>query len=292
MNEFNTNIICIYGDKGQKWLVDLPHIVNDIAVHWHLSDLKPVNNLSYNYVLSGFQETCPIMLKLGLDFEGLNTEASALKIFKECGAVEVMNQTDGAMLLERAIPGYSLRQFFPTRDIEAVSIVSEVIRKLRCLSKPSIEVFPPIRDWLISLDSSHEMLRQYLPKARALRDELLKTMGTPVLLHGDLHHDNILAHGAEWKVIDPKGVIGEVDYEVGCFIRNPVQDLPSHPDCLRIIMNRIDGFSCQLNLDPNRILKWCFVQSVLAAVWALEDNIDLSNFECLAEIFDHLLINT
>lgn len=288
MKTFESNILNIYGDKGQKWLSDLPYLINDFTLRWHLSGLKPVDNLSYNYVLQGFQGAHPVILKLGHDIKGLHREGAALKTFEDYGAVKVLSQANGALLLERATPGYSLKQFFPNRDDEAVTIASEVIRKLHKMPKINLKGFPTINDWLTGLDTNHEILGQHLPKSRALGDKLLNTMNHSTLLHGDLHHDNILATGNEWKIIDPKGVIGEPAYEVGCFIRNPIQNLPSHPDCLKIIMNRVDSFSRQLNFDADRILKWCFIQTVLAAVWAVEDNINPTNFMDHVAIFDKL----
>lgn len=300
MKLFESNIINIYSDAGRKWLTDLPYIVNNLAMAWRLSGLKPVDNLSYNYVLSGFQEGQPVILKLGLDIRDLNTEAAALKAFEGCGAVKILNQTAGALLLELATPGHSLKQFFPNHDDEAIVIASEAIRKLHKIPKINLKGFPTINDRLNSLETDYEILGQYLPKARALRDGLLNTMNSPILLHGDLHHDNILAHGNEWKIIDPKGVIGELAYEVGCFIRNPIEagcfirhptsELLNSSNALPIITNRIDNFAKQLNLDTDRILKWCFVQAVLATAWAVEDNIDPTNFMHLTEIFDKLIV--
>ncbi len=287
---FENNITDIYGAAGQKWLENLPNMVNDLATNWHLSDLKPVENLSYNYVLSGFQSENPIILKLSLDTKGLTIETSALKAFKGRGVVEVLDQTDGALLIERAITGHSLKEFFSNREDEAIAITIKVIKKLYSLPKINQKGFLTINDWLATLDKPCEQLGQSLIKARTLRDELLNTTDAPILLHGDLHHDNILAHDNNWKVIDPKGVIGELSYEVGCFIRNPLDDLPSHPDSLKIITNRINAFSKNLNLDPDRIAKWCFVQGVLATVWALEDNINPTSFKYLTEIFDKLMV--
>ncbi len=286
---FENNIINIYGNVGQKWLDNLPHIINDLATQWHLSDLKPVENLSYNYVLSGFQSENPIILKLSLDTKGLIIETSALKAFKGRGVVEVLDQTGGALLIERAIPGYSLKEFFPNRETEVIAIACEAIKKLHSVPIINQNGFSTINDWLAALDKPCEQLGQSLIKARTLRDELLNTTDAPILLHGDLHHDNILAHDNNWKVIDPKGVIGELSYEVGCFIRNPLDDLPSHSDSLKIITNRINAFSKNLNLDPDRIAKWCFVQAVLATVWSLEDNITPTSFKHLTDIFDELV---
>ena len=58
---------------------------------------------------------------------------------------------------------------------------------------------------------------------------------------------------------------------------------------LKIITNRINAFSKNLNLDPDRITKWCFVQAVLATVWALEDNVDQTSFKHLTKIFGALI---
>jgi streptomycin 6-kinase len=78
---FESNIINIYGKKGQQWLGDLPKLITQVEVTYGLSNLKAVNNLSYNYVLSGFQEAQPIILKLGLDIDGFKREAAALMAF-------------------------------------------------------------------------------------------------------------------------------------------------------------------------------------------------------------------
>ena len=75
MKTFEKNIINLYGEKGRQWLDRLPNLVTKLASTYGLSNLKPVNNLSYNYVLSGFQGPQPIILKLGLDIDGFKREA-------------------------------------------------------------------------------------------------------------------------------------------------------------------------------------------------------------------------
>jgi len=42
------------------------------------------------------------------------------------------------------------------------------------------------------------------------------------LLHGDLHHDNVLFDSRRGGLaIDPKGVIGELKYEIGAALETP-----------------------------------------------------------------------
>ena len=140
--------------------------------------------------------------------------------------------------------------------------------------------------WLTALDKDWAIPDASLKKARKLRDQLLKTAEPAVLLHGDLHHDNILQNGYDWLVIDPKGVIGEPVYEVAAFVRNPIPELLHHADATTIIHNRITLFSELLGIPAKRILDWCFVQAVLAWVWALEDSCYTTYFEQLIKVFD------
>jgi streptomycin 6-kinase len=97
-------------------------------------------------------------------------------------------------------------------------------------------------------------------------------MDRPVLLHGDLHHWNILsARRSSWLAIDPKGVVGEPAYETGAWIRNPFPDLLRWQNAREVIVRRIDQFANELALDRDRIQSWSFYQAVLAAWWSYEE---------------------
>jgi streptomycin 6-kinase len=138
--------------------------------------------------------------------------------------------------------------------------------------------FPSIKDWLKALDKDLDIPLLYLSKARVLRDGLLKTSSDEVLLHGDLHHDNILQNGNDWVVIDPKGIVGESCYEVAAFIRNPIAELLDSANAPSILKARIAEFARMTNLAEKRIRDWCFVQAVLSWSWALEDDGNPSYF--------------
>ena len=45
------NITNIYGKKGQEWFDNLPKIVNALSNYWQLTDVIPVDNMTYNYVV-------------------------------------------------------------------------------------------------------------------------------------------------------------------------------------------------------------------------------------------------
>ena len=274
MKLFEKNICSLQGKKGQQWLADLPRVVVQIKKAYGLSGLKPVENLSYNYVLSGFRGDQPVVLKLGIDNEALKREASALRAFMGFGAVTVLAESDGMLLLQRAVPGESLKSYFPQSDNEAVSITCQCLKRLHQAPIPKSKTFPHIQDWLMILNQDWPIPENYLQTARALRDRLLQTATQDVLLHGDLHHDNILQNGDDWLVIDPKGVIGEAAYEVAAFIRNPIPELLAVDTAANIIYHRIGLFATILGVEQQRILDWCFVQAVLSWCWAIEDGLD------------------
>jgi streptomycin 6-kinase len=208
MNIFESNILAIYGAVGRAWLDALPVLVAALATRLGLQDLKPIPNLSYNYVLSGFQGPRPIVLKLGLDNDALKKEAAALAYFSEHGAVQVLAAHRGMMLLERAQPGTSLKSFLPSKGTETVEIACRVMQRLHRAPSREPHDFLHIKDWLATLDQDWDLPQDYLPKAKELRDRLLGQSGPEVLLHGDLHHDNMLQYDEGWVAIDPKGVIG------------------------------------------------------------------------------------
>jgi len=102
---------------------------------------------------------------------------------------------------------------------------------------------------------------------------LIATMAEPVLLHGDLHHENILdAGGGNWLAIDPKGLIGAPAYEVGALPRNPLPRLMAAPGPGRILARRIDQLAEELALERSRLRDWALAQAVLSAWWSYEDH--------------------
>lgn len=286
--KLQNNIFNLYGQAGYDWLAQIPSIVEKLSKQWGLSELTPVPNMTYNYVLSGHKDEIPIILKLGMDISWLENEDRVLNAFKGFGAVQVLASEPGALLIERADPGTSLKTYFPKHDLEAVEIVCQVMNKLHQAPIPQNNSFVHISDWLLDIDQASEIPESILLKANEMSNMLLATSDTEILLHGDLHHDNILQNGESWLVIDPKGVIGERAYEVAAFIRNPIPELLliDNPD--KIISQRIIHFATYANLDPKRIQDWCFVQAVLSWAWALEDGIDAEYFKKITEIFDEL----
>ena len=267
-----------------EWALQHVTLISELSQKCNLKDLVPAPDLSYNYILLGKQNELPIVLKLSSDRSTIEKEARALLAFQGHGTVKLLEEDSahGALLLQRLTPGTSLKSFFPDRDDQAIHIACQVMETLHQAPLPENHTFPHVKEWLEILDQSWDIPESLLTQGRTWRDELLSTQGPPILLHGDLHHDNILNHGTKWIAIDPKGVIGERAYEVCAFLRNPLPTILNHPHLNDLTAARIDLFSTQLNIDPKRLWMWHFVQCILAACWMLEDQCDPSPFITLA----------
>ena len=101
----------------------------------------------------------------------------------------------------------------------------------------------------------------------------------PKLLHGDLQHYNVLFDSDRgWLAIDPKGVVGEIEYEIGASLRNPCERPDLFPS-RATIERRLKQLTNRLNLDFERTLAWAFAQAVLSAIWGVEDGflVDATN---------------
>ncbi len=292
MHALAKSLISRYGLTGQHWLEQAPTLIASIAKTWGLAELTPLPNLTHNYVLSGVKDGKPIILKLSINPDELEQEAMLLNAFADYGAVAVLAEQPGALLLECAIPGTTLKNYFPAQENESINIAAAVIKKLHQAPLAQPEKFKPITTWLNTIHSTAKIPAQYLNKAIILKNHLLSSAAPPVLLHGDLHHDNILQHQDGWVVIDPKGVIGEPAYEVAAFICNPIPELLQHPNAGQLVQHRIITFADILNIPADRIYQWCFVQAVLAWIWNLEDGLDTSYFEQYTSLLETLQNNT
>ncbi|MGQ7296827.1 aminoglycoside phosphotransferase family protein [Quadrisphaera sp. KR29] len=118
------------------------------------------------------------------------------------------------------------------------------------------------------------------PLVQAAADQARQLLATAaadgqaeVLLHGDLHHGNVLraghgdGHGqGGWVVIDPHGVVGEAAYEVACAVYNPFQLGQLAAERAVVRCEHLAG-ACGLPVD--RVRGWALVQAVLSAVWSL-----------------------
>lgn len=199
----------------------------------------------------------------------------ALAAFEGRGVVRVIEYVAGAALMERVIPGIALDGRVAAGDDDAATgILAEVIARMSPRTPPSGT--PTVAEWGRGFDrflaaGGAGIGKSLAEEARGTYTRLCATQSKTRLLHGDLHHGNVLLDaGRGWLAIDPKGVVGELEYEVGAALRNPCER-PEIFTAPATIERRVDWLVRELALDRDRVLGWAFAQAVLAAIWAVED---------------------
>lgn len=116
------------------------------------------------------------------------------------------------------------------------------------------------------------MPRDLLAKAEAAFAHIECTKPKDMLLHGDLHHENILwDERSGWLAIDPKGVLGAPCLEVGRFVQNQLpHELPAE-GLAALVHERIQVFSSELGYPVATIAASALVDCVLSHCWSLEE---------------------
>ncbi len=264
-----------HGAFGAAWLERLPALLADCAARWSLTLGAPFAPLTYNYVVPAVRaDGTPVVLKAGVPCRELATEIAALRCFDGRGAVRLLDADDGqgVLLLERLTPGASLLSV--AEDGRATQIAADVMRGL-WRPAPAGHAFPTVAEWASGLGRLRERFGggtgplppRLVGTAEALLRDLNGSATETRLLHGDLHHGNILAAGrAPWLAIDPKGVIGEPAFEPSAFLLNP------RPQTALTLTRRVDVFADVLGVPKGRVRGWGAARAALSAWWSLEDH--------------------
>ncbi|MEP6903309.1 MAG: aminoglycoside phosphotransferase family protein, partial [Actinomycetota bacterium] len=276
--KFRQNITGLYGAKGDQWLAKLPETVAEIAGKWSLKIGPAFSNLSYNFVAQCVDETGEkYVLKVGVPEADSPVlfEKRALEAFAGKGAVKVIkfDKARCAMLLERAIEGKTLSEACGEDYEKATEIAIEVMGKLPRNSLDKNE-FINLETWISGLKRAVKagFAPEKVTKAQRFFAELSEPFEKKILLHGDIHFDNILSARREpFLVIDPKGVVGEIGYEIAVFL-NDLAGWTAHlANRKKILDSAVEKFSKTFAVNSKELRQWTFAFAVLSAWWIVED---------------------
>jgi streptomycin 6-kinase len=259
---------------GAEWLERLPGLLDEATLRWNLV-LGDHLLLSYNYVCAATQKDgSAAVLKIGVPNPELTSEINSLRLYNGQGACRILeaDARKGMLLLERLQPGTILASL--EDDDQATEIAADVMKKIH-RPAPQQNGFLSLRSWFDGLKNLRLRFgggtglfpEKSFAMAEGLIRDLFADNRPQVLLHGDFHHFNILLSGRGWLVIDPKGVIGPAEYEVGPLLINPYNLMPDETEAIRRTQRRIAILSERLGFDPQRLRAWAICHSVLSSFW-------------------------
>ena len=275
---FIKNIHGAFEDAGREWLRRLPAELEWAAERWDLR-IGPPFELSFNYVTAArSSDGSDVVLKLGVrPRRDWQAEVAALRLYDGVGGVRLLDADaeHGALLLERLRPGALLAEL---GDDERMNEIAAGLMRRTWREAPAGHDFPLVRELAAHLNilrpsfggTTGPFAPRLVEMAESFWAELSASQTQQLVLHGDLHHYNILRSGDGWKLIDPKGMVGEPAFEVASMLLNPYGSLGQHPDLRGLTRRRLDQWSELLGIDRARLVRYAVAFSVVSAWWDMD----------------------
>ena len=259
------------GLTHEAWLQRVPKLLAEAAEEWTLRLAEPYPLGAAGYAVRvELADGAPAVLKLIYPHREAEHEAAALMAWDGDGAVQLLRYDEErmALLLERCDPGTLLAHAEPETALDV--LIGLLPRLWKQADAPFHLLAAESNLWIVEITTEWE--RTGRPCAGRIVDAALEQLrvlsasqGELVLLHQDLHTDNVLAARREpWLVIDPKPLLGEREFNVAPIVRDYVLG-----HSRRHVMRRLDRLTVELGLDRERARGWAIGQTV---AWMFESS--------------------
>ena len=224
----------------------------------------------------------PAMLKLAADADELRG-ATQMAWWAGGGAAPVLAHEGDALLMARLQGSRSLAQMAKAgRDDEATRVLCAVADRLHAPRNDPPEGLVPLERWFRALAPAAAIHGGVLAASNATARALFAEPREPCVLHGDLHHANVLDGGAlGWLAIDPKGLFGERGYDYANILCNPDGPTAIAPGRLA---RQAAVIAEAARLPLRRLLAWTHAHAGVSAAWCMQDGFDPTAALAIAEI--------
>lgn len=214
----------------------------------------------------------PAMLKISHEADEI-FGAAVMQWWDGEGAARVLARDGEALLLERAMGPRSLVAMVRGgQDDDASRILCEVAARLHAPRPKPPPALKPLDRWFEALAPGAAKYGGVLIHAQATAAALFADQEGVALLHGDLHHENVLdfGPGRGWLAIDPKGLLGDRGYDFANIVCNPERDLDIVTSPGRLL-RQVSVIAEAARYDRRRLLQWILAYAGLSAAWILDD---------------------
>ncbi len=256
-------------DDGRAWIDTLPVALAACAGRWGLELGDPFPDSYVSLVLPARRnDGSDAILKIQFPDRESDAEADALRLWDGDGAIRLLDRAPGhhALLLERCSPGRHLSTVGPDTGLE---VLIGLLPRLWVPSQAHFNTLSSeVAHWVANLPlewqaAGEPFAESWLDEVIAMLQELASTQGEQVLLHQDLHGDNVLSAQREpWLVIDPKPLIGEREFGLSPIIRST--ELGNSKEHMLYRLDRLTG---ELDLDRDRARLWAAGHAI---AWGFE----------------------
>lgn len=219
----------------------LPQELHDLVIR---NQFVPESEFTNGYCSKVYADKARV-LKIPFQGEELTSGFRANFLLQKANGPKIIDSDpiSGSLLMERFNPGTSLT--LEWENLDDLEIFTRLAKNISLL--PMTEALP-IEQYFINLPKTLRPLLQELT-----------TDSPSQFLHGDLHHDNILLDKGEWRPIDPKGLVGDPNYEAVAFLRNPIDIMPTHPQFEELTRDRLRRLEQIMGWSPSRMMAWFYL---------------------------------
>jgi len=265
------------GDDWAAWVDRLPALARDLLDEWDLTvDGALMNGFCSLVVpvLTADGERSVLKLHTDADADESDFEHLALQHWHGNGTVLLLRADPRrrAMLLERLHP----RDLTTIGDREACEVVGGLYGRIHVPALPQLRTITSyVERWTADL----EALPRDAPIPRRLREQCVSLVrdlvadpaSVGLIIHGDLHHHNVLAADREpWLVIDPKPMSGDPHYEPAPMLWNRWDEIVAG-NARENLRRRFHTLVDVAGLDEERARDWVVVRMVHNMSWAVID---------------------
>ncbi|MCQ2004626.1 aminoglycoside phosphotransferase family protein [Rhizobium sp. NRK18] len=246
----------------------------DLAARWDIRDAELIADTHTSHVWRAFRTGGTAIVK-ALKPAGLGElpGMAYLDWLDGHGAVRVLEAVRDTFLIEDA----GLRTLGDVvragGDDLATDVIAGIVGGLANPAKAPPASLVPLETNFRELFAYPESggdpaLAAFIGWAKVTARDLLADQQDIRPLHGDLHHDNIICDDAgTWRIIDPKGLIGDPAYDVANVFGNPLgaTDLILDPARARHLASR---FASALDMTEEKILTYAATHAALSICWS------------------------
>lgn len=259
-------------------------VVEKYRKPWELSEIEFQKSLSTNsLIFYAVSKQYGMVILKALINNGFDKEILACKLFQGENFCKIYEYSleDQVYIMERIMPADTLYESAPRND--RIKIVGRIFKGLHKTDIPD-SAFPTYSEWFEAGKEGTKNrkdckeLYQYLYSAERMLADINQKYSRNLLLHGDLHHENILKNeNGSYTVIDPKGVIGDPVFDLSRFILDEFRDdLTSEPK--DVIIDFVQKLGDSVGIPCEILLRCLYIETV---IWLFRE--ELANGESLEE---------
>jgi streptomycin 6-kinase len=267
-------------------VTDVDAALGPLLERWRLDPDGPAVRTASSVIAPVRRDGARLMLKVPL-VEEERRGGRLMAAWAGRGAAPVLaSDADGTVLMARAgDPGILVREASAdgpdayARDDRATRILARAAARLhRVPLEPRVVAEAvPLEVWFRELVAPERPLPRSLDRGAAVARELLAGSGTTAVLHGDVHHGNVLRFGGSgiggddgdaWRAIDPKALVGDPGFDTANVLANPTPAIALRPGRLA---RRARVVAEETGADLDAVLAWAEAWCALSAAWDADD---------------------